>query len=854
MAVQHKSISAPGKKDLSCARYMSITGDGHGSIYSYPVFSYLSDNCFSRLLFRICGSKRCKTCPCFSKSQITSDSEAPIACQTNNLIYLLECSTCKMLYVGQTSNSLNLRINLHRSNIKNYNSSNYNIEFDHFSRHSFESVIIHILDIIPNFQERLDRENFFIIKYKTLVPYGLNDMLNNTQVGFHNSQSYNLFPNTNKKTTRGCRGGRRVKRNSCKPILVRDFCKDLSSLESSFSSDFNWKRIKNYIFSLDFNSFAKFENFLESYKTSNKHFHILIYDLVSCRKLSFKNSKHHNSIKHSIYFTIRFRSPIFDKIKFSNIFQNYNAIFPCKDTIIKKAFKYDIPFGRRIFNYNYFSKNINKFRENIQCFCNKTEFSDFVNNDYGHILTGNTNIVDNSILKNLLNKGSKFRPILKTSIKSILGTFLEDIDLFILKCSRIRDLPLALFTDWKWNIYYKFKEFLYSNSYDSVSSFTPIDLRDLKDAINDIQNKFIICPVDKASNNYSFVCKKLYLQLLDTELSHSVTYIKCKSSYNIISKKIMALNKLVKVKNNTISIPYITLYPKFHKQPIGFRFITCGVNTYMNHPGKIFSKALNSILDLILNDNSSWIINNNKPVLEFLKNNKVKHIESYDFKDLFTSIPLDKLKDALNYFYYNYHTLINLEQDYWNHLVNFCIFNNFIFNGENIFLQVTGIPQGCNFSSQLANLFLHFYEKNFTLNVHNAFRYIDDFLIFDYNNFDILSLNIYPSELKLIKTNKNSLSTDFLDLFISIENDSISIDIFDKRDAFKFDVIKLIYWESNISLSIYRNVLLSQLARINNICNNKSLCIKNFHKLKDILVGNNIPLPFINKFCSPLNL
>lgn len=849
---------APGKMVNTCARYTSVTGDSCGSKNSYPVFNNSSSRSnFDATVrfFKLCCNKRCKTCPNFSKRQTTLDSNAPIACQSSNVIYLLECSSCSMKYIGQTSNSLNIRINLHRSNINNYKPSKYHVEFNHFSIHNFDSVIIHILDIVPNLQDRLVKENFYIINHKTLVPYGLNDLFNNTQITPQNSQSFKLFSNTSKKTTRGCRGGRKRNKNKLKSTLdslttssFGNFVEAVSTLETNFSISFIWKPVKEFIYSLDYDSFMEFGIFLQELQSNNKHFLILINDIYKCRRIQLGSVYKKPANSSSIYFTIRFKNPSFDKINFTSIFQEFYDIFPCKNVSIKKTFKYDIPFGRRIFNYNQFAKNIHLNRDTVSCFCNDPALSNFINADFGHVLTGDLNIVTDSILKNILAKGTKFRPVSKINNKTLLGSFLEDLDIFILKCSNSKNIPIFLFTDWKWNIYNKFKSFINTQSLQ----FPNFDLKSLKTHISAIQHKFIISPVDKASNNYSFCCKKLYLQLLDNELKTSSTYKKIDIGYSAVAKKILALNKLVNIKNNSISLPYITLYPKFHKTPVGFRFITCGVNTYMNLPGLILSKALNSILNLVTNDNSSWIINNNKPVTDFIKNNTISHIESFDFKDLFTSIPLDKLKEALDYYFYNYNNLINLEPEFWNYLVNFCIFNNFVFNGENVFLQVTGIPQGCNFSSQLANLFLHFYEKNFTLTIPQAFRYIDDFIIFDFKDFSRLSDTIYPPELKLIKTNPNNFSTDFLDLFIKIETGNVTVDIYDKRDSFNFHVIKLIHWNSNISIKVYRNILISQISRLKNICSDFSLFIKNINILKDTLVKNSIPISFINTYCKVL--
>lgn len=408
---------------------------------------------------------------------------------------------------------------------------------------------------------------------------------------------------------------------------------------------------------------------------------------------------------------------------------------------------------------------------------------------------------------------------------------------------------MALFVDWKWSFYYKFKDFINSNIYQ-LNSFKYHSLRTLDTDIKDLKNKFIIVPIDKACNNFAFICKKFYLSLLDNELSCSTTYIKSKDNYNTIAKRILALNKRVNISNNKIILPYITINPKFHKTPVKFRYITCGFNTYMTQPGNLFANALKTIQTSINNVGFTWLIDNNKPVIDFVKKETITHIESYDFKDLFTSIPLLKLKEVLMSYFYDYINILDFDCDHWENLINFCLFNNYLFNGEHIFLQVIGIPQGCTFSSLLANLFLHFFEKNFTYIILSAFRYVDDIIIFNVENFDSVYSDIYPSELTLIKTNSSNSSSDFLDLLINIESDGVKIDLFDKRNTFNFHVNRLIFWNSNLSISIYRNIIISQISRIKRICNTDFNIHKNKLILKQYLFNNQIPSNFIRRYCA----
>ena len=69
--------------------------------------------------------------------------------------------------------------------------------------------------------------------------------------------------------------------------------------------------------------------------------------------------------------------------------------------------------GSTLFNNKPFVHhlNIDEFLTDptsIKCYCNKYGHS-FINNHYGHIITGDLNIVSNERLRQLISKGPKYR-------------------------------------------------------------------------------------------------------------------------------------------------------------------------------------------------------------------------------------------------------------------------------------------------------------------------------------------------------------------------------------------------------------------------------------------------------------
>ena len=126
--------------------------------------------------------------------------------------------------------------------------------------------------------------------------------------------------------------------------------------------------------------------------------------------------------------------------------------------------------------------------------------------------------------------------------------------------------------------------------------------------------------------------------------------------------------------------------------------------------------------------------------------------------------------------------------------------------------KVIGIPMGTNSAPLLADLFLHTYEYEFIINIMNGditralqfnktFRYIDDLLCVNNDNFNKHINEIYPSEL-ILKNNTNTTpsETSYLDTTINIGegNGTVRISVYDKREDFNFKNVNFPYLDSNI--------------------------------------------------------
>ena len=109
-----------------------------------------------------------------------------LTCKSHAIIYLLQCRSCFMQYVGTTKTTFNLRLNYHRKDSKKKDAILACIHFQK-SNHIFQKdakfILIEQITKKYNSIEELrlilkKRENFWILNLRTLYPDGLNQELN----------------------------------------------------------------------------------------------------------------------------------------------------------------------------------------------------------------------------------------------------------------------------------------------------------------------------------------------------------------------------------------------------------------------------------------------------------------------------------------------------------------------------------------------------------------------------------------------------------------------------------------------------------------------------------------------------
>ena len=473
----------------------------------------------------ICKDKRCKTCPSIELDDFVLKSNNNVSiCKTSGVVYMIICGICNIKYIGQSSTPLNLRINNHRSLCNKVKVNNNDVqsqyEFDHFKLHPFKHSKIKILDIVEDFNSRLERENYFILKFKTVYPYGLNDRVNNISATaikdntciYKDFLSSFTFDNNRLIRTRSQNKMNRF-------INFKDYIEDINDAIRTSNNVIGY--VKNKILGLKRSKAKVFIKFVKEFDFKYYLVKDLVYDLLKFKLQNQDWLNGHPCNTFKSYLVIDFIHKYMDTLNISQILHNQELLscFPVKETYPMISYRYSQTLGSIAFNYVKFSKNIKiDDVEQYRCECTGSIFKDEFHN---HIVTGNLDILGDPSLIDIFKYGSKFRIIPRLDINDIIIKISNCIDEYIHKLSFRINVNMGHFSEWK----SKFM-LLIKNKIAYTPNIIPCttNMRLLRNKIKEIQDKYIIVPVDKAGNNFGFICKKYYAQIFISEIDSSNTF------------------------------------------------------------------------------------------------------------------------------------------------------------------------------------------------------------------------------------------------------------------------------------------------------------------------------------------
>ena len=702
------------------------------------------------------------------------------------------------------------------------------------------------------------------------------------------------FNGSVKRYKRG-RGRKRASKRRTKEVVMKDISNFICYISNFNHSIF--KTLKAYS--------IKDLDLLYSLSETNCG---IVYNLCSsfCTTFSHKHKQKALPAEECENIILSFTCKFIDNLKFKSITSDTSItkLLPPalqKHLPLRIFYRYQKPISLYICNYSKFLKNLtlSDIKNIVDSPCN-CQNSPFFYEPLGHILTGDLSIVRDRELREILSYGCKYRLPENCTAADIRAGILEDLNNFV-KSKQVKyHTKITAFSAWKDRVMQIIdnKIEFYQNKHPNMflENVNTLEKGNIKNELKRLRNKYIICSIDKASKNFSFVCKKLYVLTLLKELGFNLsnlscsgneTYFPCESTEIVYVEQIRSTlsNQFnLDVDENNQCLAHIFWNPKLHKNPYKARFIagakkcaTKPLNILVNSSLKLLRKYFKKYCQTISNNcgiNFFWSIDSSNEFLETLRTTDVHNLQIYDFTTLYTKLDLcevdimiseviDLIFSSRNKYIcickYNYDQCFFSKKEYNNHYiftkeklkeaVSFIIHNTYIVFGGQVFIQKRGIPMGGNSSSPIADLTLAKREFNYMKQLlknkkyglakllSNNKRYVDDLIIFNYLYFHNLIRTIYPSSLDMERAGNNNKNVNYLDLNVSIEVTGISLSVYNKTDDFNFEVVTLTFPHSNIPIEIGYNVFYSQVLRYANICTNLEVFISHLSKTFNILIS-----------------
>ena len=811
-------------------------------------------------------------------------SNIPVACDSQNLVYLLTCKKCNMQYVGETTIKLSNRMNIHRTSktgcehmINHKQNScpgaSFSIQvIEHFKGNGYKGK-----QVCPEARKiRVEREDYWIKELRTVYPYGLNERARghdkNLPVG-------KLFP----KVARSMPQANHSRNNRNNRVIVTSHEDFFQNFDSIISNDIRnaCYRLRVTINRLRKSTLKKIafsiisRGPLVKLNAVSEQYYLFVLDIIETLLYVPSQKVKPSKKKPKHICNIFFHNKAIDMIHLPSIL-NLPDVFSLLPNKIQDeenrpvvTFTLGKTIRNKILNYKetvdsiFIDDEVSFSLDSDPCDCSSSQFSDAF---HKHVVTGDLRIVENQKLRKLLAKGANYREPRNINFRKARSEILTGIEGCISSIEDKSGIKTRSLDAWKKAVMSKVDATIEKMKKKTKVRVTKSVLKDpdVQAYLESFHRKFVIVPIDKASKNFSFVCKKFYISKLISEISGNDTYLHSEKDLETIVKENEEMCKkfglALTEKFKTLPVMYWT--PKMHKNPIGCRFIVaskvCSSKPLTEVVSRVFKvlyqhvESFHKKSRFFSGFSKFWVVQNSSPVVEHLNRinakKKAKRISTFDFATLYTTLPHDLLVTVLT-------SIINFvfdgscrnrlgfsaHSEYWTttgkddrfftstslaECVSFLIKNCYFKVGNHILRQNIGIPMGIDPAPFWANLFLYYYENLFVkklisdgspraYNYNSTCRFIDDLCALNDKDdfFKSYENGIYPKELQL-KVEHHGTHATFLDLDITVENNIFRYKLFDKRDAFPFFIVRMPHLDSNIPSKIFYSSIYSEILRI----------------------------------------
>ena len=384
------------------------------------------------------------------------------------------------------------------------------------------------------------------------------------------------------------------------------------------------------------------------------------------------------------------------------------------------------------------------------------------------------------------------------------------------------------------------------------------DLKILKDFY--LKKPFKVVELDK-NIGAGLMSNDLYSSLANELLSDCKTYVKYDSNplelcAISLCKLLTELNDLGYISDKLFSVLRSPLLektykfgtfrflPKLHKSKFSIRPII----NYRQHLTSYLCTLIDHIIRPFVMSCDSYIKDSQDLInkTQYLRLPSNVNLFSCDFDSLYTNIVHSDCVYLICDFLQDKFSNDHLNIVAFKRFLLFVLDNNYFTFDNTVYKQNVGIAMGSVCGPSIANLFVYIYEKKW-LSIHRPivyYRFIDDLFIISLYNLNEMTSSLTGAFGKLTLNVDSSDLINFLDLYISIDNNNF-LDFklyFKPTNTFSYLLIS-----SNHPSFMFKNIVKSLFIRIRRICTRFSNYVYYGSILTQQLLKRGYNLNIINK-------
>jgi hypothetical protein len=762
---------------------------------------------------------------------------------TTHVIYVIYNIADSFRYIGQTSKTASARFIEHIQAAKRVRAS---ADTDTLIKSKQQLLYTHMLKLgidlwyiypiegiaVSMFGQLANvREAFWIIRFKTLSPLGLNKLL--PPAGIDIDILAQPQPLVVYKRRRFQSRNYRKKLQHLHNFLVE------GTFKTSVLNRYKYKNIYAMLM------------ILENINPILLNISVLdAQTLRSClkEKLCIKRPV---KVRNSLHLTIKYIHTYMTHLRLLNYFtdKRWAQYLPSEVLGVTPGITYSYvdTIGKRAFNYTHLRHLSTAETEHIlnsRCICDSEAYNLWIDKDHEHIITMDCNLCTEAHLRGFLARGTAFRPSLETADSWAISAHIrKGFTALIQLWSRQYNIQLSEFFLWLNSCIDNIDTQLHT----AVLTVAPELLWTNADtiALINLQRNIIITYVDKADKNFAFICKKYYVQRIVAEYT-SPTYAMSERYPQHIIKSHHGFAKQYGVYFNTVRYNKLAYAYTSHKAIKVIADVRHIAGSYMCSMQPL-SLLLNDILNKLkpklqqlwfhtlfneyTGDLPMWLLKHSLDIpnrINYYNRRWKKHskhqvmLRTYDIKTLYTNIQhkdllnqfqqllsliadLDKHNHLLiartgNCYKLLYGNVVDHTKTKWKHLYNlkdvmnmleYLVTNTYITVCGKVCQQAIGIPMGTNAGVNIVDFYLTKYELDFMRQLKvlkkwdlltsfsSTLRYVDDILSIDNDSFPLLLYldktydgvkGIYPSNGLIIQPVEQGSSVTYMDTHIAKHN------------------------------------------------------------------------------------